>query len=256
MKFIVLVISFMLPCMLYGQLENKKEVLVRNAVKSEIEQTCTGSCSAQYSEYDKRGNLIEWNFFRLGSICKYLYDDSDNELMALWINKLDTSKIDTLYRTEEHQNYVENYDAALRQLTKKGDNERIIITYDKRNNPIEERKFVKGALVYTESIKYDIKGRLDEKRIVNMDALESINYNRDRIGKQPLLALVEQFKYNDDDQIIELYTYFSDPCMSLDNHFRYVYTYYENGLIKEAEVYEEGLDLAFTLEYEYEFYEK
>ena len=173
MKFLLLTTLLICSFTLHAQLKNEKEVLAKNRVKSELENTCTGSCSAKYSTFDKRGNLIEWNFFRIGFLLRKVYDKADREVMSLYIDKMDTTDIDTSFANVEPEldDYVETYDADLRQLTKTRGEERLVISYDERKNPIEETRLGKGEVVSTKVVKYDKLQRIIESKVTNQSKL-------------------------------------------------------------------------------------
>lgn len=240
-----------------GQPDNSKAVLVKNKVKSILEKTCSGVCSAQYSEFDTRGNLIAFDFLRAGTRYRYIYNKQNEILMTLWIDKSESSKIDTLYPDDEYLHikkrvYWEEYLKDGHLLIQSNEESEIRSFFNENCNLIEKQVFENDTLLSQENIKYDSQSRVVEKIKVNKQWLKILNSSRE--DKEKITALIERCKYNSEGQLIEHYKYFSDPCMGFDNHFLYIYTYHDNGLIANAEAFENGKQLAFTIEYEYDFF--
>ena len=240
--------------------ENSKTVLSRNKVKTQLEKTCNGSCSAQHSTFDRIGNLIAWDFYRTGTRYQYIYDEDNNQIMTLWIDKNDPTKIDTIYPRQnqfdeksEEEPFFETYFNNGQQFVKYRAGDVRIFNYDSNCLLVEKKHIENGILIYDEKTIYDKESRIVENRIVRSRRLEYLNASRNEEDR--ITEFIDRFVYNSKGQIVELYTYFSDPCMGIDGHFLYVYHYHENGLIESAEAYENGLDFNFSLEYEYEFFE-
>ena len=255
---ILIIIKLILVAQLcLAQIDNSKTILVKNNVKSVLEEMCHGSCTAQYAEYDRKGNLVEFNFFRAGTLNRYKYDEDGNRLMTFWIDKSDTTKIDTLYPKDfiprnDNRFFFEEYNENGHQLIKTWQDEKIIIEYNEHCNLVSEIRFKANEIIHQSFINYDEQQRILEQKIINKKSLKWLNKGREENEK--IDAIIKRYKYNDKGQIIELYTYFSDPCMGIDNHFNYIYNYHDGGLIESAEAYGNTKKLAFTLGYEYEFY--
>lgn len=257
-------IQFLIPFLFLSQttlaqVENAKAILQQNKVKSELERLCNSSCSTQYSEFDQRGNMIEHNFYRVGTLYQFIYDDQDNKIMTLWIDKSDPSQIDTLYDadlkpTKDKNNYREESFNEGKLLIKYGEGDEVYkYIYNDDCRLILEQRFKKDTLTYEESTRFDEESRLLEKITKNKVRLARLN--RHRTAEEKVEAIIERYEYNKQGQVTKSYSYFLDPCMNLDNHFLYVYYYHENGLIESINAFEMGKDHAFSLEYEYEFYE-
>ncbi len=125
--------------------------------------------------------------------------------------------------------------------------------YDTNGNLISIIYFAADTIEKKVQYKYDEQNRLVEK--IEEDPQRSQYSNplrgKDKAGKGYFKTTI---KYAADGRIDEFYSYFSDPCMSMENHFLYKYNYLPNGLIEHLDVYEEGV-LALTEKYEYTFYE-
>jgi YD repeat-containing protein len=125
--------------------------------------------------------------------------------------------------------------------------------YDKNGNLISIIYYAADTIAKKVQYKYDELDRLVEK--IEVDPQRS-QYSNPLRGKDTARTgyFKTTIKYAADGRIDEFYSYFSDPCMGLENHFLYKYNYLPNGLIDHLDVYEEGV-LAFTEKYEYTFYE-
>lgn len=244
---------------LYAQLENSKALLRDNKIFSQEEKICNSSCTTFYTEYDRRGNMILYNFYRLGSYTVYSYDKEDNMAFYYWVDKIDSTDMDTIYPKDMYP--LRGFDTACeedtldegRLIIKTLDDQKREIHLDEEGRVIKELRYENGILESRISWTYDAASRLLEQRTIDKESLENKNSFRQRIGREPLDAIVERFSYNDQSQVTELYTYFVDPCIGLDNHYLYKYVYLDNGLLSGAEVFE-GDALAFSIEFSYEYY--
>ena len=294
-----------------AQIGNDKTIIVKNKVKSSFEKHCfSGSnsgCTAIWEKYDEKGNSIEWNMGRLGSIYRNIYDRKNNKIFTLWVDKTDSTKIDTIAYVYDKRNKIiqegldtfENFYNQKQQLIKQVSesiniNENIVrktknihwtsfdkikteITtvkilevkkktdldklrvyykkyiYDDDNNLSKETHFHNDTLTNTIFYNYDSSNRLVKKREKDISRIETINSMKFG-NREDISELITKISYDDNGFIKEKYTYFSDPCMSLDNHFLYKHFYLENGLLKSVDVYEKDY-LVFTISYEYEYYE-
>lgn len=124
--------------------------------------------------------------------------------------------------------------------------------YDQKNDLIKETHYKNDTITNTILYTYDTVHRLIEKREKNISRIK--NLNRMKYGnREDIDELITKISYHKNGSIKEKYTYFSDPCMSLDNHFLYKHFYKKNGLLEKADVYENNV-LVFTISYEYEYY--
>ncbi len=294
-----------------AQTGNDKTLIVKNKVKSSFEKHCfsgsNSSCTTIWEKYDGKGNPIEWNMGRLGSFYRNIYDKKNNKIFTLWVDKIDSTKIDTIAYVYDKSNELiqdgldtfENFYNQKQQLIKQisesiNINENIVretknihwtsfdklkteitttriievkkktdlhklrvyykkYVYDVDNNLSKETHFQNDTLTNIIFYNYDSSNRLVKKREENISRIEMINSMK--FGKrEDISELITKISYHDNGFIKEKYTYFSDPCMGLDNHFLYKHFYLENGLLKSADVYEKGY-LVFTISYEYEYYE-
>ena len=171
---IPLIVLCSLIC-LSAQVGNSREVLVKNKVKSSLEKQCfcdpdaedfTGSCTVIAREYDRQGNLTFYNFYRIGTNYRYIYDERGNEIMTLWIS----DQTDTL-RTEydEHDNPIfETYPEQEPILTnnKYDRDDRLIKTVSDQENEDGNIWRETTELTYTPSGK--IKSRATEEELIEV----------------------------------------------------------------------------------------
>lgn len=311
---IQIIIGIFLGCIVSAsaQVGNEKDMIFKNKVKVSIEKHCfTGSnasCTAIWEEYDRRGNTIAWNMGRLGTKYRMIYDKKDRKIFTIWIDKTDTTEIDTISYVYDRNNELiqdgdetfKNFYNAQKQLIKQlsesiNTEENIVrdtkvidwtrfgkirseITtteileatkpteygqlkvycknyeYDSNNNLQKEFHYYNDEVTNTIKYMYDPSNRLIEKREKNISRIESINRRKYR-KRSDISELITRISYYKNGSIKEKYTYFSDPCMSLDNHYLYKHFYLDNGLLDRADVYEED-DLVYSISYEYEYYKK
>lgn len=314
MKIQTLILLLTLSQISFGQIGNDQHLIVKNDVKSSYEKYCflnsNSSCTVIYEEYDQNGNSVEWDMARLGTIYRNVYDEKNNKVMTLWVDKLDTSRIDIFqYKYDHHNELVlqvisndttefeniydkngrlikivtqsknvegnivkkttsriwttfnkiqtettrtEIFEIAKKTEYDKRSGSKIDFKYDQNKNLIKAIYYHADTISKTFSYKYDSDNRLIEE--IEDNPIRAGRINRMVFGKRDE---IKRFKtttrYNNLGQIAELYTYFSDPCMSLDNHFLYRHFYKDNGLLDYADVYEND-QLIFTIKYEYEYY--
>lgn len=293
-----------------AQIGNNKDVIVKNKVKASFEKHCfsgsSSSCTVIWEKYDLKGNSIEWNMGRLGSIYRYVYDKNNNKILTLWIDKIDTTKVDSISFAydrnnqliqdgeETFKNFYNSKKQMIKQVSESLNNERNIVRktktvdwtnfekekteiiiieiiesvkqteykklksyckeykYDSKNNLTKEIHYQDNDITNTIVYEYDLSNRLTEKREKNISRIESINSMK-YSNRPDITELVTRIKYNQNGSIKEKYTYYSDPCMSLDNHYLYKHIYLDNGLLERANVYEKD-DLVFSISYEYDYY--
>ncbi len=276
-------------------------MIIKNKVKSSFEKHCflnsNSSCTSFYEEYDKRGNSIEWNMGRIGTFYRSFYDKNDNKVLLQWVDKSDTTKIDSfVYAYDKNNTLIKDGDIeykntynSKKQLTKQYSLEGILhktktlswthfgeiesentltkrlekkeykissyckkYEYDTNNNLSKETHFNNDTITNTIIYKYDTLNRLIEKRERNPERVKSINSHKFN-DREDITELITKISYNKNGSIKEKYAYYSDPCMSLDNHFLYKHFYKSNGLIDSINVYEDDIHI-FSISYEYEYY--
>jgi YD repeat-containing protein len=295
-----------------AQVQNTKEAIVQNKVKSLVEKHCflgsNASCTVFYKSFDKRGNVTKWDMGRLATRYEQMYDQKDRNIATIWIDKMDSTKIDTIYYSydkhdtllsekftaapENDENFQNLYDQKNRliqsigksvsyendsiisinlfewtdfdkikskesfsyKVGKKQDTRtkyRKIFAYDAQENLIKETHYTDEEITNTIYYTYDAQSRLIEKKEYDTRMIEmGDNKLTDSNNKRYFLTKIS---YDTKGRIKEKYTHFSDPCMSLDNHFTFIHQYQANDLIESVEVIEEGKP-RFTISYEYTFY--
>ncbi|AXG69741.1 RHS Repeat protein [Kordia sp. SMS9] len=296
-----------------AQVENTKEAIVKNKVKSSEERHCfigsSGSCTVIYEAYDNRGNIIEWNMGRLGTRYKYQYDQKNRKVATIWIDKSDTTKVDTIlfkydefdklvsennnpypHNSENLKNWYDHKNRLIKQISRSKNHEQdsIISTtilewtdfdkmkseyrfshkldaendtlythkkiyeYDSYENLTREVHSKNNEVFNTICYEYDASLRLIKKSTDNSNRIKMLNEHKYG-NRKDIDVLLTTFTYDSQGRIKEKYTYFSDPCMSLDNHFTYKHFYKKNGLLDYVNVFEEEM-LRFTISYKYTFY--
>lgn len=314
MKFnLIIILSFLSIYFSHAQVENTKEAIVKNKVKSSTERHCftgsSGSCTVIYEAYDRRGNMIEWDMGRLGTRYKYIYDHKDRKVATIWVDKIDSTKIDTIrfshdkhneivseknnpypYNSKNFTNYYDQKNRLTKRLSKSKnhENDSIIKThifewtsfdkikseksfiikigqekdtlypalttyeYDIYENLTREIHYKDNEIVNTICYDYDTSLRLIQKKEYDEKSIEFWN-NEYAEYKDRIEYYSTKITYDSKGRIKEKYTYFSDPCMSLDDHFTYKHFYKKNDLLHKVEVSREN-KLRFTISYEYSFY--
>ncbi|KAB1160516.1 hypothetical protein F7018_01175 [Tenacibaculum aiptasiae] len=308
MKKVFILIGFIQT--ISAQIENNKNLILKNKVKESFEIHCfsgsNSSCTSITEKYDRKGNSIEWNMGRLGMIRRNIYNKNNYKILTLYIDKLDSTKIDSIpyifdknnQLTQEGENKFENFynskKQLIKQITKNHDNKKKIIQktktiawtsfekvkketietllfettkptkykkldisyveyeYDKKKNLIKEIHYKNNVIINTIIYTYDSSNRLIEKRekdIQEIELLNDIKFSK----REDINELITKISYNKNGSIKSKYTYFSDPCMGLDDHYLYKHFYLKNGLLKKADVYKKS-DLIFTITYQYEYY--
>jgi YD repeat-containing protein len=125
--------------------------------------------------------------------------------------------------------------------------------YDSNGNLISIIYYSADTVAKKVTFKYDQQNRLVEKIEVDPERAKYSNPLKDKdSGNNGYFKT--SIEYASDGRIATLYSYFSDPCMNMENHFLYKYNYLPNGLIEHLDVYEEGV-LAYTKKFEYAFYD-
>jgi len=309
----IVILNILLIFFAKAQVGNSKDIIIKNNVKSSLEKHCftnsSGSCSVIFEAYDRRGNMTEWNMGRLGTRYKYLYDQKNRKTATIWIDKIDSTKVDTIHFAydgfdelilEDNNPYPHNskynmnsYDQKGRLIkrissAKKHDNDSLVkahifewtsfdkiksehfftlkkgkeqdtlystlktYEYDVYENLIQEIHYKDRDIVNTICYDYDASLRLIQKKEHDYDRIESANEYKYG-GRDDIDVFLTTFTYDAKGRIKEKYTYFSDPCMSLDDHFTYKHFYKRNGLLNKVEASNTHRKI-FTITYEYTFY--
>ncbi|MEM6687770.1 MAG: hypothetical protein AAF617_18480, partial [Bacteroidota bacterium] len=82
----------------HAQVENTKDAILKNKVKTIVEKYCfTSSCSGVTKTYDLKGNNIEWDMYRIGSKYQYLYDQKNRKIAELRVDKDHGEETDTIF---------------------------------------------------------------------------------------------------------------------------------------------------------------
>jgi YD repeat-containing protein len=125
--------------------------------------------------------------------------------------------------------------------------------YDQNGNLIGIFYYEADTVAKKVTFKYDQQNRLVEKIEVDPERARYSNPLKDKdSGNNGYFKT--SIEYAPDGRIAALYSYFSDPCMSLENHFLCKYHYLPNGLVEHLDVYEEGV-LTLIAKFEYTFYD-
>lgn len=152
-----------------AQVENTQEMIVKNKVKFSRELQCfcdpengesTGSCTVIYTHYDERGNEVQWDMGRLGTSYKYVFDEANNHIMTLWVEKGNTTQVDTFqYEYDDQDNRTR--EVYFDELTTTQN------TYNAQNQltqTISERENEDGNIYKeTTTFSYTSTGKLSEK---------------------------------------------------------------------------------------------
>ncbi|MEN7547263.1 hypothetical protein AAG747_05050 [Rapidithrix thailandica] len=232
--------------------ENDNKIMMLWVGKSDTTQIDT----IQY-KYDKHNELIqqgitefENTYDKTGHLIKIVTQSKNIErnIVKTTITRTWTifGKIDT------ETNSTEILEVAKKTKCDKFSKARVDYQYDRNQNLTMATYFQADTISKTISYKYDSTNRLIEK--IEDDPERADRVNKMGFGNRDEIKLFKTtIQYNPKGQIDELYTYFSDPCMGLDNHFLYKHYYKSNGLLDYADVYENG-KLVFTIKYAYEYY--
>lgn len=207
-----------------AQTDNQKSALAKNKVKACRIKYCGlsggGSCVVMDSKYDERGNTIEWDMSRLGTMYRDVYDNNNNRIMTIWVDKNDTTHLDTVMVPPDN---------ALLKYDKNG----WVVRRDYHN----QENLLTNSVLYS----YDDKGRLVEEK--------AIRYKNGEISSESITT----HKYDDQDNIVEQYNHFSDPCMGWDDYYLFKNQYSKKGLLISSEALRNRKTLDFTISYEYVF---
>jgi hypothetical protein len=154
MKLITILTLIYFTSSVFGQIENQRSIIQKNKVKSSSQTFCItfseGSCEGYDKKYDRKGNLIFWDMQRLGSYTRFIYDEKDRKIMTIWVNKLDSTKVDTSFIEYDNNNEIKkeifDSDTTLYQNTY-DNNGNLIKTISISKNP--DGKYIEKTTVKT-----------------------------------------------------------------------------------------------------------
>ena len=253
-----------------------KEAIIKNKVKLVTEthywDTPESSCSVFIKTYDKQGNMIGWSMQRLGFRDEYVYDQQNRKIATIRISKSANSTRDTILRktydqygnlTFDGYNVFQNiYDDKNRLIKRipvanSYSKDTVYSTfktykYDIHDNLIKETHYKDAKIENTIFYEYDSSCKLIEKREYNKSSIESFNKEYAEY-KQPIVYFLTNIRYNQKGKIKEMYEFYSDRCMSFEDHYTFKYYYKPNGLLDKKEVFFTGRH-KFSIKYEYTYY--
>ncbi len=124
--------------------------------------------------------------------------------------------------------------------------------YDIYENLTRKIHYKDNKIINTICYDYDTSLRLSEQKEYDDESIEFWNSEyaeyKDRIE-----YYVTKITYDSKGRIEEKYTYFNDPCMSLDDHFTFKHFYKKNDLLQKIEVIAKD-KIMFTISFTYTFY--
>lgn len=271
---------------MYGQfLENDKKILGKNKVRSLtiVELFADDACLHQVTEYDKRGNETKYDLLRLDHYYRSVYDSLNQKVQELKVDRKNEQQVDSTFFEYDKQGSVVKEKSVYYYGNER--NEHVMFysyDYNESGKPIKQCQLIEEEEVWQEILLneyvYDENGQL-EKLLQYLDGEAAITefyqYNEDsllvrkdvddptwfervnmmKIKQRP--NITEQYTtytYNEQLQIIEVYQYFSDPCLSMDDYYAYRYTYLPNGLIEGVEVWEKRQKMVSKVRFDYGFH--
>ncbi len=208
--------------------------------------------------YDEKGDLVgeigsNWKINR-----RYYYDSQGREIKH--IENSDESSGSTIRKTVTKK--WTDFDKILSEMTYtflEGQNldspepiQRKKYEYDLAHNLIGEIHLEDSVITKRIEYTYDSQNRLREYYQDDLAGAKRMTESGYKGGLKNG-KLETRISYLENGLVDQEYFYLSDPCMGLENHFLFVYSYKENGLREKAEVFEDG-KLAFYISYEYEFW--
>ncbi len=269
---------------MYGQfLTNDSTLLAKNRVQSLtiVELFADSTCLHQKMDYDERGNEIKYDLLRLDHYYQSVYDEQQRKVEELKVDRSDEKRVDTThfeydkhgsvvtetsvyYYGEDRSEFVMRYNYAYNdsgKVLKKcqlieeegGELQEILLNeyvYNERGDLEKVLQYMDEEVAVTEFYQYNEDSLLVRKDVDDPSWFERVNMMK--IKERPNIQdQYTSYVYNDDRQIMEVYQYFSDPCLSMDNYYAYRYTYLPNGLIAGIEVWEERKDLVSKVRFDY-----
>jgi len=271
---------------MYGQfLENNKKLLVANDVQSLtiVELFADSTCLHQKIEFDKNGNETKYDLLRLDHYYKNIYDSLNRKVQELKVDKADETQVDSTffdyddfgnvvketsvyYYGEERNEFVMLYSYEYNDLGKKlkqcqleegedGKQQEVLLNeyiYNETGNLEKVLQYMNDDVAITEFYQYNDNSLLLRKDVDDPTWFERINMMK--IKQRPNInEQYSTYTYNGNQQLTEIYQYFSDPCLSMDDYYAYRYSYLPNGLIAGVEVWEKRQKLVSKVRFDYGF---
>ncbi len=273
---------------MYGQfIENDRKTLADNKVQSLriVELFADSTCLHQTMDFDTLGNEIRYDLLRLDHFYKSVYDTSHRKVQELKVDKNNEQQVDiTFFEYNTHGNVVKEtsvyyygeersefsqyfryeYDSLGNPLKKcqlleeeEGSSKwrEVLLeefVYNEANKLKEVQHFMDGEVASTDFYTYNSDSLLIRKEVDDPTWFERVNMMKIK-DRPDIRDQYTAYTYNGNGQITEVYQYFSDPCLSMDNYYAYRYTYHSNGLIDEIEVWEERKEMVSKVKLEYVF---
>ncbi|WP_412985520.1 hypothetical protein [Pontimicrobium sp. IMCC45349] len=190
----------------FAQEENSQKVIANNKVKEAFikysNNSSSSSCRSIVKKYDKKGNEIEFNMQRLGSIYKTVYNDQNDKILHLRIEKNDTTKVDSLFYA---------YDKFHQLILVNG--EKFENTYNDNNQLIRQANVVIGdnGFIYKKTIE---KSWTPFNQIkTDLETLEKIKEVDGRTAYSNLKLTCKEYQYDSEENLISEVHYVDDIAM-------------------------------------------
>lgn len=266
---LVAIFSFFLT---HAQATITNETIANNKVKTitkkDFDNNSEEGCNTITTTYDRNGNIIIWNWERIGSFFEYEYDEKNRKIAMIRKSKYDSTDVHIMKTTydkldnivsdysNKFQNFYDEKNRLIKSVTL--DKEGIlsetfkIYKYDALDNLIKEVHYQDSEVENTILYEYDTFCRLIEKREYDTERIEFWNEEYAQY-KKPITYFLTNISYDEKGKIKEKYDYFSDPCESMDDHFTFKYVYKPNDLLQKVDVFAKE-KLVFSISFEYTFY--
>lgn len=256
----------------HAQATLTKETIARNKVKTitekEFDNNSNEGCNTYFTTYDRNGNLIKWNWQRIGSFFEYEYDEKDREVAMIRKSKYDSTDVHIMRTTyDKHDNITSDYSNKFKNFYDKKnrliksvtlDDEDVLSNtfktykYNTDGNLIKEVHYENNTIENTILNTYDTSCRLVERREYNKSRIEFRNKEY-AAYKKPIPYFLTNISYDEKGRIKEKYQYYSDPCESMDDHYLYKNFYTSNDLLEKTELFFRGRRVS-TTRYTYTFH--
>jgi len=241
---------------------------VKTITKKEFDNNSNEGCNTIITTYDRRGNIIKWNWERIGSFFEYEYDEKGREIAMLRRSKSDSTDVYVMKTTydkygsitsddsNKFQNFYDEKNRLIKSVTL--DDKDILTdtfktyTYDINDQVVKEVHYKKNNIENTILYEYDTSCRLVERREFNKSRLAFRNEEY-AAYKKPISYFLTNIKYDEKGRIKEKYQYYSDPCESMDDHYTFKNFYKSNDLLDKTEMFFRGRRIS-TTEYSYTYY--
>lgn len=273
MKYSILwILSIFLIQFGYSQVENNKDIIVKNKVKTitekEFDNNSNDGCNTTITKYDRNGYTIRWSWKRIGSFFEYEYDENGREIAMIRRSKSDSTDVHIMRTTydkhdnitSDYSNKFENFYDEENRLVKSvllDDNNVLIDTfktyeYDINNQIVKEVHYEKNKVENTILNAYDTSCRLVERREFNKSRIAFRNKEY-AAYMNPISYFLTNIRYDEKGRIKEKYQYYSDPCESMDDHYTFKNYYKSNDLLEKTKMFFRGRRI-LTTEYVYTYY--